>query len=134
VSTATGLQAAAVSMLRTLGGKRASLMVPQPAVQDGRSGLGLAAPAASEVELEPVLLRTQAPTAQANGALYALTTRCAVRRALELAQANGGDECAIKLTLERSMLRVNGTEYHVRAVTPRWSGGLDLLYELEIEA
>lgn len=135
-----GLERAMVAMLRTLGGRKASLLIPQPAVANGQSGLGLNTPLVSEVEIEPVLLRTAALNGFGNGQrLYAAMTQGTVEKALNLAQASAGGENAadptleIKQTLETSMLRVQGSEYRVVSVKVKWSGGTELLYELEIE-
>lgn len=130
-----GLETAAISLLRTLGGGKASLLVPQPVAVDGQCGLGLEAPLSSEVEVEPVLVRTAGVNGTGNGRTrYALMTKCTVHKALNLAQAADSGESATKQTLESSVLRVEGTEYHVRSVLVKCSGGLELLYELEIES
>jgi hypothetical protein len=124
-----GRERAALSILRTLGAGKASLLVPQPAVAAGQTGLGLIAPLASEVELEPVLLHS----ARNGQTLYAVTTRCTVQEALNLAGCADSGESTTKETLETSMLRAGGTDYRVVSVTVKWISGAELLYQLEIE-
>jgi hypothetical protein len=65
--------------------------------------------------------------------LLARMTRGALQKALSSAGVTDADEAAIKETLEGSMLRAGGTEYHIVSVTVKWFGGRELLYELEIE-
>jgi hypothetical protein len=134
VNAGAGVERAALAMLRTVGGGKASLLIPQPAAASGQTGLGLVAPLASEVELEPVLLRTAGPKASGYGAtLFAVIARCTLQKALSDAGAVAGDELATKQTLETSMLRACGTEYRIVGVLVKWMGGTQLLYELEIE-
>jgi hypothetical protein len=121
---AEGLERAASAMLRTLGAGVASLLVPQPATANEQTGLGLGAPMVNEAEMEPVLLQTTV-----NGsALLALTTRCAVQKALSHAGAVDA-----KRTLEVSMLRAGTRQYRIVSVTVKQFGGAELIYELEIE-
>jgi hypothetical protein len=127
---AEGLEAAALAMLRTLGGVAAQLLLTQPATASGLEGLGMSAPALGELALEPVLLRTTT-----NGkTLYALATAATVRKALGETLAEDASELAVRQTLEQALLRVNGNRYRITAVAPKWHGGVALLYELEIEA
>ncbi len=129
-----GLERATLAMLHTLGAGKASLLVPQPAVADGQTGLGMTALLVSEVEIEPVLLHTPGLRTTANSSpLYAMMTRCTVQKALSNAGAIDIGEPATKQTLETSMLRVGGTEYRIVSVTVKWISGSELLYELEIE-
>jgi hypothetical protein len=124
-----GLERAAQAMLRTLGADRAWLLLPQPAAVNGRTGLGLTAPLVNEVEMEPVLLQ-----ASSNGkTLLARLTQDTLQKALGSSGAADTDESATKKMLESSMLRAAGTEYFIVAVTVKWFGGQELLYELEIE-
>ena len=55
-------------------------------------------------------------------------------KALNGAGAIDTSEIATKQALETAMLRAGGTEYRIVAVTVKWFGGAELLYELEIEA
>jgi len=127
---AAGLERAALAMLRTLGGSKVSLLVPQPVTANERTGLGLSVPLVNEVEMEPVLLQ-----ATANGKiLFARMTRCTVQNALSSAGATATDELATKQALETAMLRAGGTAYRIVSVMVKWFGGAELLYELEIEA
>jgi len=127
---AAGMERAALAMLRTLGGGRASLLVPQPVTGTEQTGLGLVVPLVNEVEMEPVLLQTTR-----NGkTLLARTTQGTVQKALSSAGAIDTGEIAIKQALETAMLRAGGTEYRIVAVTVKWFGGAELLYVLEIEA
>jgi len=129
-SEAAGLERAALAMLRTLGAGKASLLVAQPVTASEQSGLGLIIPLVNEVEIEPVLLQ-----ATANGqTLFARMTRCTVQKALSSAGAIDTGEIATKQSLETAMLRAGGTEYRIVAVMVKWFGGVELLYELEIEA
>ena len=131
MNAGAGVERAALAMLHTLGGSRVSLLVPQPAVASGQSGLGLSAPAASEVGLEPVLLRT---SAKGDGQkLIASVAPSAVLKALDEVQAVASDESAVKRTLESSRLRAGEIEYRIVSVSAKWLGGTKLLYELEIE-
>jgi hypothetical protein len=126
---AAGLERAALAMLRTMGANRAWLLLPQPAILNAQTGLGLITPLVNEVEMEPVLLQ-----ASSNGkTLLARMTRGTVQKALRSAGAIDADELATAQTLETSMLRASGTEYRIVAVTVKWFGGAELLYELEIE-
>jgi hypothetical protein len=127
---AAGLERAALAMLRTLGGGRASLLVPQPVTATEQTGLGLVVPLVNEVEMEPVLLQTT----RDGKTLLARTTQCTVQKALSSAGAIDTGELATKQALEAAMLRAGGTEYRIVAVTVKWFGGAELLYELEIEA
>jgi len=131
VNAGAGVERAALAMLRTLGGSRVSLLVPQPAVANGQSGLGLSAPAASEVGLDPVLLRTNA--AGDSRKLVAAVAPSTVLKALDEVQAISAGENALRRTLESSRMRVGESEYRIVAVTAKWMGGTKLLYELEIE-
>ena len=124
-----GLERAAEAMLRTLGAGTAWLLLPQPAAVNGQTGLGLSAPPVNEVGMEPVLLQANAT----GKTLLARMTRGTVQKALNSVGAMDGDEAATKETLEGSMLRAGGTEYHIVSVTVKWFGGRELLYELEIE-
>ena len=127
---AVGLERAALAMLRTLGGSKVSLLVPQPVAANEQTGLGLSIPLVNEVEMEPVLLQ-----ATANGkTLFARMTRGTVQKALNSAGAIATDEVATARALETAMLRADGTEYRVVSVMVKWFGGAELLYELEIEA
>jgi len=129
-SEAAGLERAALAMLRTLGGSKVSLLVPQPVTANEQTGLGLNIPLVNEVEMEPVLLQ-----ATANGKiLFARMTRGTVQNALSGAGAIAADELATKQALETAMLRAGGTEYRIVSVMVKWFGGAELLYELEIEA
>jgi hypothetical protein len=131
MSTETGgLERAALAMLRTLGAGGACLLVPQPVTATEQSGLGLIVPLVNEVEMEPVLLQAT-PTGKT---LLARMTRCTVQKALSGAGAIDTSEIATKQALETAMLRAGGTEYRIVAVTVKWFGGRELLYELEIEA
>ena len=126
---AEGLERAALAMLRTLGAGIAWLLLPQPAALNAQTGLGLIAPLVNEVEMEPVLLQ-----AASNGrTLLARVTRDTVQKALSGAGAIDAGELATAETLETSTLRAGGTEYRIVAVTVKWFGGRELLYELEIE-
>ncbi len=129
-SEATGLERAALAMLRTMGAGKASLLVLQPATANEQTGLGLSVPLVNEVEMEPVLLQKTVTGLS----LLALMTRGTVRRALNSAGAIDSGEIATKQALESAMLRADGTEYRIAAVTVKWFGGAELLYELEIEA
>jgi hypothetical protein len=127
---AAGLEQAALAMLRTLGAGGACLLVPQPVTATEQSGLGLIVPLVNEVEMEPVLLQ-----ATPNGkTLLARMTQGTVQKALSGAGAIDPSEIATKQALETAMLRAGGTEYRIVAVTVKWFGGRELLYELEIEA
>ncbi len=127
---AVGLERAALAMLRTLGAGSACLLVPQPITATEQTGLGLIVPLVNEVEMEPVLLQ-----ATANGkTLLARMTQGTVQKALSGAGAIDTGEIAAKQALETAMLRAGGTEYRIVAVTVKWFGGAELLYELEIEA
>jgi hypothetical protein len=129
-----GLERAALAMLQTMGAGKASLLVPQPAVAGGQTGLGMTAPLVNEVEMEPVLLHTPGlRTTGYSSPLYAMVTQCTVRKALESAGGIDSGEGAIKQTLETSLLRVGETEYRIVSVTVKWISGTELLYELEIE-
>jgi len=121
---AAGLERAALAMLWTLGAGKASLMMSQPATTSEQAGLGLSAPMMNEIEMEPVLLQA---TVTGNN-LLALLTRCTAQKAV--GSASGVD---IKQTLQMSMLRAGRTQYRIVAVTAKWFGGAELLYELEIE-
>ena len=79
--------------------------------------------------MEPVLLQANAT----GKTLLARMTQGTLQKALSSAGAMDADEAATKETLERSMLRADGTEYHVVSVIVKWFGGRELLYELEIE-
>ncbi len=127
---AAGLERAALAMLRTLGAGKASLLVPQPVAATEQTGLGLTVPLVNEVEIEPVLLQAT-PNGQK---LLARMTRGTVGKALNGAGAIDTSEIATKQALETAMLRAGGTEYRVVAVTVKWFGGAEVLYELEIEA
>jgi hypothetical protein len=127
---AAGLERAALAMLRTLGAGRASLLVPQRVMANEQTGLGLTPPLVNEVEMEPVLLQ-----ATAKGQTpFARMTRSTVQKALRSAGAIDTGDLAIKQALETAMLRAGGAEYRIVAVTVKWFGGAELLYELEIEA
>jgi hypothetical protein len=127
---AAGLERAALAMLRTLGAGKASLLVPQPITATEQSGLGLIVPLVNEVEMEPVLLQATAK----GETLLARMTQGTVQKALSSAGAIDTGEIATKQALETAMLRAGGTEYRIVAVTVKWFGGAELLYELEIEA
>ena len=104
--------------------------MPQPVTANEQTGLGLVVPLVNEVEMEPVLLQ-----ATPNGkTLLARMTQGTVRKALSSAGAIDTGEVATKQALETAMLRAGGTEYRIVAVTVKWFGGAELLYELEIEA
>ena len=134
MNAGAGVERAALAMLRTLGGCRASLLIPQPAAVSGQSGLGLSAPLASAVGLEPVLLRTTGLNANGGGRrLVAAVAPCTVQKALEEVQVLSGGESALRRTLESSRLRAGEIEYRIVSVTAKWMGGTKLLYELEIE-
>jgi hypothetical protein len=122
---AAGLERAALAMLHILGGGKASLLLPQPAMTNEQTGLGLTPPLVNEVELEPVLL--QATTTGQN--LLALMTQSTVQKAI---RGVGGTDAIT--TLETSMLRAGEMQYRIVAVTAKWFGGAELMYELEIEA
>jgi hypothetical protein len=127
---AAGLERAALAMLRTMGGGKVSLLVPQPVTANEQTGLGLTVPLVNEVEMEPVLVQ-----ATPNGkTLLARMTRGTVQKALSGAGAIDTGEVATKQALETAMLRAGGTEYRIVAVTVKWFGSAELLYELEIEA
>lgn len=126
---AMGLERAAEAMLRTVGAGTAWLLLPQPAAVNGQTGLGLTVPPVNEVEMEPVLLQANAT----GKTLLARMTRGTLQKALSGAGAVDADESATKETLEGSLLRAGETEYHIVAVTVKWFGGRELLYELEIE-
>jgi hypothetical protein len=126
---AAGLEQAVLAMLRTLGGGKACLLLPQPVTAGAQTGLGLIAPLVNEAEMEPVLLQ-----ATANGLkLFARLTRGTLQKAFSSAGAIDTDEAAIKETLETSLLWASGTEYRIVSVTVKRFGGAELLYELEIE-
>lgn len=125
-----GMEQAAQAMLRTVGAGSCWLLMPQPMTTNAQTGLGLSTPLVNEVEIEPVLLQTNATGEM----LLARMTHGTLEKALNSVGAIGdGDENATKETLERSMLRANGTEYRIVSVTVKWFGGVQLLYELEIE-
>jgi hypothetical protein len=124
-----GMEQAAQAMLRTVGAGSCWLLVPQPVTANAQTGLGLSAPLVNEVEVEPVLLQTNAT----GKTLLARLTHGTVQKALNSMGAIDSDENATEETLERSMLRANGTEYRIVSVTVKWFGGVQLLYELEIE-
>jgi hypothetical protein len=126
---AAALERAAVAMLRTLGAGKATLLLPQPATAGAQTGLGLTVPLVNEVEMQPVLVQATAT----GKTLLARTTRGTLQTALSGAGAIDTDELATQETLETSILRVGGTEYRIAAVTVKWFGGAELLYELEIE-
>ncbi len=123
--SAAGLERAALGMLRALGAGKASLLVAEPALASAQTGLGIVAPAANEVEIEPVLLQ-----ASVNGnALLALVTCGSVRKAL-----SGSGALDTPATLKTAMLRVGEAQYRIVNVAVKHFGGSELLYELEIEA
>lgn len=126
---AMGLERAAEAMLRTLGAGRASLLLPQPAAGNTQSGLGLSTPLVSEIEMEPVLLQATV----SGKTLLAIAPHCTVQKALNSAGANTNGDLATKQTLETAMLRAQGTDYRITAVTAKRFGGAELIYELEIE-
>jgi hypothetical protein len=126
---AMGLERAAEAMLRTLGAGRLSLLLPQPATASTQSGLGLSTPLVNEVEMEPVLLQATV----SGKSLLAIATHCTVQKALRSAGANSNDDLATKQTLETAMLRAQGIDYRITAVTMKRFGGAELIYELEIE-
>ena len=128
-----GVERAALAMLRTLGGCRVSLLVPQPSAASGQSGLGLRAPSASEVGLEPVLLRTAGLNANGDRKLIASVAPSTVLKALDEVQSVSAEENDVRRTLESSRLRADEIEYRIVSVTAKWMGGTKLLYELEIE-
>jgi hypothetical protein len=130
---AAGMQQMALAMLRTLGGRRASLLVPQPATASQQTGLGLVAPMASELDMEPVLLQTWISRSQSASKLYAMMARCTVLKALNLTDGIEGVDQSVRLTLETSKLRSGGTDYRIVSVTAKWYGGTELIYQLEIE-
>jgi hypothetical protein len=121
---AAGLERSSVAMLRVLGAGSAWLVLAQPSDATAQAGLGLNTPAAAEVEMEPVLLQCQPNGEQ----LLAITTRGIVRRAL-----NGTDGVAAVKLLEASLLRAGETTYRILSVTVKRFGGMELLYEMEIE-
>ncbi len=121
---AAGLERSSVAMLRVLGAGSAWLVLAQPSDATAQTGLGLSTPAAAEVEMEPVLLQCQPNGEQ----LLAITTRGIVRRAL-----NGTDGVAAVKLLEASLLRAGETTYRILSVTVKRFGGMELLYEMEIE-
>jgi hypothetical protein len=126
---AAGLERAALAMLRTLGAGKVTLLLPQPVTANAQTGLGLMTPLVNEVEVEPVLLQ-----ATSNGkTLLARMTRDTVQKALSGAEEIDTGELATEETLETSMLRAGEAEYRIIAVTVKWFGGAELLYELEIE-
>jgi hypothetical protein len=125
-----GLEQAAVAMLRTLGAGRVVLLIPQPATAGSQSGLAIAAPMASEVEVEPVLLQANVSGSQ----LLAITTAATLRRALSNVLAPDADATAMAQALEMAMLKADGCQYRISAVTAKWFGGAALMYELQIEA
>lgn len=120
-----GLERAALALLRSSGAGKAFLLVPQPVAANQQTGLGLSVSLVNEVEMEPVLLHA-APDGLS---LFARVTRGTVRKALSSAGA-----LDTRQTLERAMLRAGGTEYRIVSVTGKRFGGVELLYELEIEA
>lgn len=121
---AAGLERAALAMLRTLGAGRASLVLPQPSALNAQSGLGLTAPAAAEVEMEPVLLQ-----ASVDGkSLMAIAARCTLQRAINVADGAGASRL-----LMTSMLKAGETHYRIVSVTVKRFGGVEMLYELGIE-
>ena len=121
---AAGLERAASAMLRVLSAGSARLVLTQTAAANTQSGLGIVAPAAAEVEMEPVLLQ-----ATPNGsALMAITTRGTVAKVLG---GLDGEEAA--RALETSMLRADEKEYRIVSVTVKRFGGAELIYELGIE-
>lgn len=124
-----GMEQAARAMLRTVGAGRCALLVPQPVAANMQTGLGLNVPLVNEVEIEPVLLQANAT----GKTLLARVTHGTLQKALNGVAAIDGDENATKKMLERSMLRADGTEYRIVSVTVKWFGGVQLLYELEIE-
>jgi hypothetical protein len=126
---AAGFERAALAMLQTMGAGSVELVLPQPGAAGSQAGLGIAAPVAAEVTLEPVLVR-----ASANGeVLSAVVCGSSVRRVLSQMLVPDAGELAVRQTLEAAMLRVEGTQYRITAVTTKWYGGTALLYELRIE-
>lgn len=123
-SDAMAMEQAARAMLRTMGAGGAKLLLAQPATAGAQTGLGLTAPSAAEVELDPVLVQ-----AAVNGkSLLAITTRGAVAKAL-----NGADGSAAVQLLTTSMLRAAGIPYRITSVTVKHFGGAELMVELGIE-
>jgi len=123
-SAAVGLERAALAMLRTLGAGKATLLLTQPVAANAQIGLGLNAPPAAEVEMEPVLLQ-----ASVNGNnLLAIAGRSTVQKAINVADG----EQAVRL-LTTSMLRAGETQYRIVSVTVKRFGGVEMLYELGIE-
>lgn len=123
-TNAAGLERASLAMLRTLGAGKASLLLTQSAPANTQAGLGLSAPPAAEVEMEPVLLQTSV-----NGNdLLAITTGCTVQKAINVA-----DEAQAAQLLSTSMLKAGETLYRIVSVTVKRFGGAQILYELGIE-
>ena len=123
-SAAVGLERAALAMLRTLGAGKATLLLTQPVAANAQIGLGLNAPPAAEVEMEPVLLQ-----ASVNGNnLLAIAARSTVQKAINVADASE----AARL-LSTSMLKAGETLYRIVSVTVKRFGGVEMLYELGIE-
>jgi hypothetical protein len=121
---AAGLERAALAMLRTMGAGTAKLLLTQPAVATAQIGLGLDAPPATEVEMDPVLLQTSV-----NGNdLLAIATRGTVHMAI-----NVEDSAQAARLLSTSMLQAGDTEYRIVSVTVKRFGGVEMLYELGIE-
>jgi hypothetical protein len=111
-------------MLRTLGAGKATLLLTQPVAANAQIGLGLNAPPAAEVEMEPVLLQ-----ASVNGNnLLAIAARSTVQKAINVADG----EQAVRL-LTTSMLRAGESQYRIVSVTVKRFGGVEMLYELGIE-
>lgn len=125
--SALGLERAAQSMLRVLGGGRAALLMTQPMAATSQSGLGVAALAVTEAEMEPVLLQSSVTGDQ----LLAIATAATLRRGL-----GGAELSEVQMTqmLQGAMLRAGETQYRIATVTVKRFGGSALLYELEIEA
>ncbi len=121
---AAGLERAALAMLRTTGAGSAKLLLTQPAVATAQIGLGLDAPPAAEVEMEPVLLQTSV----SGNDLLAIATRGTVQKAINVA-----DRAAAVCLLSTSMLQAGDTEYRIVSVTVKRFGGVEMLYELGIE-
>jgi hypothetical protein len=121
------LEQAAQAMLRALGGGRAALLMTQTMAATPQSGLGVAALAVTETEMEPVLLQAQ----PSGTPLLAIATAATLRRALGGAELS---EVQMIQMLQGAMLRAGETQYRIAAVTVKRFGGSALLYELEIEA
>jgi hypothetical protein len=123
-TNAAGLERASLAMLRALGAGKATLLLTQPVVANAQAGLGLNAPPAAEVEMEPVLLQTSV-----NGNdLLAIATRGTVQKAINVVDASE----AARL-LSTSMLKAGDTLYRIVSVTVKRFGGVEMLYELGIE-